>query len=442
MADGDKLRGQAWRVQRADVVSATRSEARYSITGELDQSIWPELERTLQAKGARSRSWESYGRVGMFDPTRDTARDPVKKFDAGNATGFLGKSLVYTAPDGSYRVTFADSSAYSAMRGRLRIEALSADPGAAQDVLGKALKDLGLDQYKLDSKPKASDTTMARASRALWNIEGGAYRPPRTVAEAKQRLEAHGVDPAKLEAKQNSVGYEEPSIPGRWKGYRQKGVRFLYHQFSPKAEVVRGVSGADGSHGGLLSTVARTDNGVVISGMSSSTDLDTGGASSTFTRLVGNRSTSAAASWYSGYNCTAIITPRILDRVDWYGYDYDNYGRTNDSAFTRRAGADAHIKQVTEHGASDNELMFRNAIAREDILFFAVPDDGKRTNMLATLSAAGVTTIRGQALDEMVVVMRTPNDYSRLNANNPVHAFLMGTRDTCPEWTETYGGTP
>ena len=61
--------------------------------------------------------------------------------------------------------------------------------------------------------------------------------------------------------------------------------------------------------------------------------------------------------------------------------------------------------------------------------------------MLESLSSSGVTTIRGQALDEMVVVMKTPNDYSRLNSKNPVHAFLMGKRETCPDWTETYGGT-
>jgi hypothetical protein len=325
------------------------------------------------------------------------------------------------------------------MRGRLRIEALSADPGAAQDVLGKALKDLGLDQYKLDSEPDIQDTVIARAARALWNIEGGAYRPPRTVAEAKQRLKAYGV--TKIEAKQNSVGYEEPSIPGRWKGYRQKGVRFLYHQFSPKAEVVRGVSGADGSHGGLLSTVARYDNGIIRTGLSSSDDLYSGGANSAFARIIGDRTTSAARSWSSSYHYTAIVSPRVLDRVDWYGYNSDKYGITT-GVFDTRQGADAHVETVVKRGANDNEMMFRNAIAREDILFFAVPDDGMRTNMLATLSAAGVTTIRGQALDEMVVVMRTPNDYSRLNANNPVHAFLMGTRDTCPEWTETYGGTP
>lgn len=441
LGDGDKLRGQAWRVQKVDVVAPGGTEANYTITGELDQSIWPELERVMRAKGARDRNWESYARVGLFDRNNDTANQPVKKFDLTKATGFLGGSLVYEDPGMTYRVTFANASAKTAMRGKVKIETFSNDPAEAQEMLGKALKDLGLDRHKLDVKPAAKDTTMARASRALWNIEGGSYRRPLTVEDATQRLESYGVDIKKVTAQQNSLGYEEPVIPGRWKNYRQEGARFLYHQFSPKEQAVRGISGADGGKGGVLSTVARTENGVIIGGMSSSEDLNTGGASSTFTRLVGERSTDAAKSWYSDYNYTAIISPQILDRVDWYGYTYDNYGRTNDSSFTQRAGADDHIKAVAKNGQRGNEIMFRNAVAREDILLFAVPDEAMRASMLASLSSSGVTTIRGQALDEMVVVMKTPNDYSRLNQKNPVHAFLMGKRETCPEWTETYGDT-
>ena len=180
---------------------------------------------------------------------------------------------------------------------------------------------------------------------------------------------------------------------------------------------------------------------MIIDGMSSSTDLGTGGASSTFTRLVGDSSTDAARAWYSNYNHTAILSPKILDRLDWYGYGYDNYGRTNDSAFANRDGADEHVRNITENGRTGNEMMFRNAVAREDILFFAVADSAARNSFLATLRAAGVQSIRGQPIEEMVVIMRTPTDFSRLNSNNPVHAFLMGTQDTCPEWSETYGDT-
>ncbi len=441
LGDGDKLRGQAWRVQRADVVGPRETEANYTITGELDQSIWPELERVMRAKGARDDNWESYARVGLFDRSNDTAKSPVKQFDFLKATNFLGKAIVYDDPGLNYRVTFADSSAKTAMRGKIKIETFSSDPDQAQEMLGNALKELGLDRYKLDVKPAAKDTTLARASRALWNIEGGSYQRPLTVEEATQRLESYGVDVKKLIAQQNSLGYEEPVIPGRWKKYRKEGVRFLYHHFETADAVVRGISGADGGKGGLLSTVARTENGIIRMGSSSSEDLNTGGASSAFARIVGELSTSAAKKWYSEYHYTAIVNPQILDRTDWYAYNYDNWGRTADSSFTSRAGADDHIKTVVRSGQRDNEIMFRNAVAREDILLFAVPDEAMRSSMLESLSSSGVTTIRGQALDEMVVVMKTPNDYSRLNSKNPVHAFLMGKRETCPDWTETYGGT-
>lgn len=441
LGDGSKLRGQAWRVQRADVVAGSMSESNYTLTGELDKSVWAGLGRVMRAKGAQDKHWESHARVGLFDPDADTASSPIKLFDMTKPTRFLGGALVYDDPDLNYRVTFAGANSHTAMQGKIKIEVFSSDPLRAQELLEKALKDLELDKHKLDAKPTPKDVTLAKASRALWNIEGGSYQRPTTVAAAEQRLSAHGVDLNAITTQQNSLGYEELRLPGRWKTYRQRGAKFLYHQFRTSENAVRGISGADGGKGGLLSTVARTENGVIIDGISSSTDLGTGGASSTFTRLVGDSSTDAARSWYSSYTHTAILSPKILDRLDWYGYGYDNYGRTNDSAFANRDGADEHVRNVTENGRTGNEMMFRNAVAREDILFFAVTDSSQRNSFLATLRAANVQSIRGQPIEEMVVIMRTPTDYSRLNSNNPVHAFLMGTQDTCPEWSETYGDT-
>jgi hypothetical protein len=441
LADGDKLRGQSWRIQRTDMVARVGVEASYTVAGELDQSLWAGLEQAIRSKGGKAKHWESYARVGLFDTLRDTANLPVKQFDLVKSTNFLGDALVYEDPDFEYRVTFAGSSSKTAMQGKIKIETFTADPAEAQRLMSKALTDLKLDHHKLDAKPTADSTFLARANRALWNLDGGAYQPARTVEEATDRLKVHGVEEKTLIARQNSLGYEEPLISGRWKGFRKDGVRFLYHQFGPREEAVRGITGGDGGKGGILSTVARTENGVIISGMSSSEDLNTGGASSTFTRLVGAKGSQAGKSWYSDFNYTAVISPQVLDRTDWYGYNYDNYGRVTGSAFTSRDGSVEHIKTVTERGSDSNEIMFRNAVAREDILLFAVANDSQRNNMLATLAASGVKTIRGQPVDEMVVVMKRPNDYTRLNARNPVHSFLMGKRETCPEWTETYGGT-
>ena len=83
--------------------------------------------------------------------------------------------------------------------------------------------------------------------------------------------------------------------------------------------------------------------------------------------------------------------------------------------------------------------MFRNAVAREDILFFAVTSESERKKILAALKADGVRTIRGQPVEQMVVVMSTPTDFSQLRPGNPVHAYVMGRATDYPTWTETYG---
>lgn len=437
-ADGDKLRGQAWRVQRADRVDGSVSKPSFVFTGELDQSIWKSVSSTLKKNGAMQGEWETFPRVGMFK-SGDTASSPVKKFDASKPSGFLGSSLVYR--DANMKITWGDSSAHTAQKGQVKIEVFAADAKEAQERFKEALKIAGMDKHAMDKTPSADDAMIAKINRALWNIEGGYYKPITDLEDGKRRLADHKVEESQLSVVQNSLGYNEPRIDGRSEKYRQNGAKYLYHQFRPDEAPMRGISGADGGKGGIFSTVARSENGIVIGGMSSSTDLTTGGASSVFTRLVGSASSPAGRSWYSDYNCTAILSPKILDRTDFYGYKYDNYGRTTGDGFTNRDGANTLVRDIVSNGSSSNELMFRNVVDREDILFFAVTDESKRASALGILTNSGVKTIRGQPVEEMVVVMTTPSDFSRLNSKNPVHAFLMGKKESYPEWTETYGGT-
>lgn len=439
LADGDKLRGQAWHVQKAEIVSPATSEKLFNITGELDISIWQDVEQSMLALDAEYETWESQIRVGLFDPVNDTARSRVLKLHQRST--FLGNAIAYYSPDLKYQVFFGGTASRTAMRGKIKIQVFTDDPVEAQEILDRAMTELNLKNYGLTEKPTPESIALARSNRALWNIEGGAYTPARSLKDALDRLKIHGVDPTSVTARQNTAGFEEPVIEGRWKKYRSMGARYLYHQFKPVSSIVRGVTGADGGKGGLLSTIVRTEKGINILGSSSSADLDTGGASSSFARIVGGEQTGSALYWYSSSHYTAIVSPKILDRTDWYAYNYDNWGRTTTQEFRTRLGSDRHIKTVVEEGQSDNEVMFRNAIGREDILFFAVKSDNARTDLLSDLRAAGVKTIRGQPIEEMVVKMTSPNDFKKLKKKNPVHAFFLGETDTCPEWTETYGDT-
>lgn len=430
-ADGGLLRSQAWRVQgeRAGTTDVT------AFRGELDESVWSNVKAAMLASGAQAGRWESAIRDGRPRPVLTSA---------GGTSTFLGSAVVLRGA--GFKVTFADATAPKAQQGQVKIDVFETDPAKARKIFEQAVKAIGLGGAGMERAPSPEEAEKARLTRALWNLEGGKFRAPLTAAQARSQLARHGVNPDDVVVTQNDLGYNEPRIPGRAEAYRKQGVKLLYHQMSPDATGLRGVAGTDGGKGGLLSTVARTENGIVRSGMSSAADLASGGASSVFTRLVGTGG-EAASSWYSSSRWTAVLSPKLLDRADWYAYPADNYGSTDDSSgrpyrYSQRNGADEIVKQVASRGSSSNEFMFRNAVAREDILFFAVTSESERKKILAALKVDGVRTIRGQPVEQMVVVMNTPTDFSRLRPENPVHAYIMGRATDYPAWTETYGEAP
>lgn len=431
-ADSDKLRGQAWRIEKQELGNGSQ----VTLTGELDSSTWASVTKAMRDQDARDSYWESYARERMFQP-RDTASSPVLQLQKDTASKFLGPSLVLNTP--GYRVTFGDKNALSTMQGKIRIEVFGKDPQILSEELEKAMAAIGAEKLKLLQKPTAAQEKLANYNRALWNIEGGQYKPAKTATDAEARLKALNVNIDNLVEIQNDRGYTEPRILDRHKKY--KDVKFLYHQFDPKKDNTRGIAGADGGRGGILSSVARTENGIVFKGMSSSRDMETGGGSSAYTRIVGRDDTPTATSWYSYYSHTVVLSRKLLDRTDFYGYNDDLYGITSGSDWKNREGADGLVREITSpRGITKNEVLFRNAIRREDMLFFATTSQSERKVLLGRLTASGVKTIRGQPVEDMVVVMRTPTDYSNLNPSNPVHQYLLGMRDDYPEWVETYSG--
>lgn len=139
---------------------------------------------------------------------------------------------------------------------------------------------------------------------------------------------------------------------------------------------------------GLMSTTTRWSEGVGNSGMSSPTDIKTGGADYVFTRQ---------SSTMKGSDTGVMINAdRALQRLDWFAYSYDNYGKQWDSHKASRN----NILNLRDKSGS-RETMFKRSVPVEDWNHITMASSD-RVKLIAKLKERGVVSINGVPVDEFV----------------------------------------
>jgi hypothetical protein len=139
---------------------------------------------------------------------------------------------------------------------------------------------------------------------------------------------------------------------------------------------------------GLMSTTTRWSEGVGNSGMSSPTDIKTGGADYVFTRQ---------SSTMKGSDTGVMINAdRALQRLDWFAYNYDNYGKQWDSYKASRN----NILNLRDKSGS-RETMFKRSVPVEDWNHITMASSD-RVKLIAKLKERGVVSINGVPVDEFV----------------------------------------
>ena len=400
----------------------------FEVRAQVDERFWPRVESAMRSRGGTAADFRAWQRVGFKKGSKAGA---VVRFDLDEESGFLGPGLVHKGAE--VEIDFGGSSAYQAMKGELRLLIKTTDAAHAQGLLERTLQELTIEDAL--AAPTEESSFVAAANQTLWNLRGQAHKRVEGRAACEKALQAEGIDPSSLALQLTSErGYQAVRVEGRAAEWRDQGVRYLYQDFAAQqSTVLKSVLGLDGAGGGLFSTVERSMNGIVVSGMSSSTDLGTGGAASVFTRLVG-KGGEASRRFYKGGGTRAILSPQLLDRCDWYGFPDDCFGATNDSRYAKWKGADKLIKLLNTSGDAGNELMFRRDIGLDDILMLSSSSESERTAILKVLRDEGISEVRGRPVDEFVVVMAHPKDYSKFKPkDNAVHAYIMGEDDIPPE---------
>lgn len=135
------------------------------------------------------------------------------------------------------------------------------------------------------------------------------------------------------------------------------------------------------------------------SGMSESSDMNSGGANSVFLRMAAKKGS------FSGPRLIWNNPEKLLSRTDWYAYNGDHFGAAIAGTGHSTSGQTRDPKVVAKHNNSGNEVMISHGL---DLLGADAPDKvlcpaSYRATLLAELKAAGITTIGGKPIEKVVV---------------------------------------
>ena len=142
--------------------------------------------------------------------------------------------------------------------------------------------------------------------------------------------------------------------------------------------------------GGLLSTTTRWTEGIGTHGMSSGSDVGTGGADYVFTKPVKNMDKKT----YGVGNDSVVVyfdPLKVYERLDFYANYTDSYGkRTSNHDIISAAKVGAY------------EVMFKNRLGFDDADSI-IMSQAVRTRVIAKLRQRGITEIGGRPLEAVIL---------------------------------------
>lgn len=277
---------------------------------------------------------------------------------------------------------------------------------------------IGLVQMEV---PKAMDETVAQQTLdeifrqdlgvedALSEVSERAERDYK-IARLKWQYKLENLDAEQLERAEKLTrrevfsGYSTYVEDGKHEEYLAKygeDVRAVHMLNSMSVDLVYRVLTT-----GLMSTTERFSRGVVKNGISSVLDIDSGGADNVFTRIMNAEQRSKIQ------NHAVVLKPEIFDRTDWYAYNVDSYGSTNEAHFAGRLAPEEIFQRTMgdlKHYSADNEQMFRTGIGVNYIEAIEV-DELDRDELLEGLREKGLSEVNGRPIEEVIVAREFDED--------------------------------
>lgn len=169
--------------------------------------------------------------------------------------------------------------------------------------------------------------------------------------------------------------------------------------------------------GAFLSSNERKRSGIESKGGNSpDVDEETGLSDFVFTRIAtpeGLRM-QKEESLYGG-EAVFIFENDILDRLDWYAFNEDKYGGTDQKAFIWRVAPTELFEEQKQNFELSNEQMFRLGISLTKLKYIACGSEKSAKAIVYTLLEAGINEINGRPLEEVIVITPTKIDWFRVS---------------------------
>ena len=410
---------------RVEGIVDEQGNEKMRITYKLTSWAGDNLVKSMETEG----EWDD--KDGIEIPT--TAVDPKTGailIKTSVYSQYRGVGTTYTADLGNATVTLrrsADFEKSSALNNYVTID-LPYD--ASDDDIKSAMEVGGI----TDVRPSTTTDFAVLAENRLMSIFGGRTDATKNLKQAAAREKvltdiesAYGVTPADVFVTVGPGGQLETRIPDAvaQKITEKTGAKYLIHDFSMgglmnmeavnrgiedvqmlnldqrKELLVGGIidflTGPRG--GGLMATRTRWFNGIPLTGMSSDSDVGTGGADYVFFTpedKVGKRHISGV---YGNSEAELMFdAAKLYTRLDWYANFVDDYGR--------RSPRNNLIKSAT---VGAYEVMFKKRVGLESLQSMAVHRD-LRDDILIELDKRGIKEIQGRPVNEVVVVAGAPED--------------------------------
>lgn len=209
------------------------------------------------------------------------------------------------------------------------------------------------------AKPTPEAESQYKEARYRWH-----HRLPLGPPTPEQSAEA-----AKLERREVFPDYHTIVSEGKHHEYEAEHGEFaIFHGVGSGDRIIKILQS-----GGLMSSHERFRRGLLVKGISSARDFQTGGADSVFVRTIVEGAPGDSWRDFGGY--TFVMGPELYDRTDWYAYESDQYGATDSRFKGRQSPEEVFEGQRTRGFMSGNEQMFRTGIPSEAFKAIACEDN-------------------------------------------------------------------
>lgn len=319
-------------------------------------------------------------------------------------TSKTAANRVLRLEDGKSSLEFVPSDGAAALRGYVRIR-LGGDEAAARKSLKSLVEKAGL--QAAFAPPTETSLQRYALMKLLWHVspkdaaklaEAGPLADLKLPAIEKA-LKANGVSQSRIDAlhyREVAPGHFTVMDPVGLSAMKKAGLKYAYSTVATEEHVLSIL------RYGQKATLTRWEEGMLVSGMSSMADLGSGGGQGVFSRLV---TTAADGNTWTGRKYKIILAPEQLARLDVWGWNGDNYGRSWDLD-TKNFGVEL-VKSVGGTGKdyeSYNEIISPVGNGPDFIHCVVATSAADRNALIKFLKKEGYKPPKGKTIEKLVRV--------------------------------------